>query len=161
MNCEDVVAILEVSDPARAPHPARLRDHLTRCAPCRERYPDVVWLFEACDAERPVRVPALPVPRETSRFKVGWAAAAAVVLIAAWFGWQAVKGTERHAETDRTTVRPIRPAVAEVRGHLGGDLGTVSYRTVTIDRGHRQGSLTMTEVLPLSRPMSAAGETRP
>jgi len=161
MDCKDVAAILEVSDPARAPHLARLRDHLTSCSACREGYPDVVWLLEACDAERPVRVPALAGPRETSRFKVGWAAAAAVALIAAWLGWKAVNGTERHAETDRTTARPTRPAVAAVRGHLGGDLGTVSYRTVIMDRGHRQGSLTMTEVLPLSRPMSASGETGP
>jgi hypothetical protein len=165
MNCEDVAAILEVSDPARAPDPARLRDHLNGCSPCRERYPDVVWLLEARDDERPVRVPAPAVPRETLRVKVGWAAAAAVVLVAGWLGWQAVKGTEkpteRPTETDRTTGAPPAAAAAAVREYVGGDLGTVSYRTVTIDRGHRYESLTMTGVLPLSRPARRSGERRP
>jgi len=161
MNCSEVADILEVRDPARAPCPGGLRDHLKSCARCREEYPELVWLFEARDAEAAVRTPTVALPRKASRFRVRWGAAAAILLVAVWLGWQAFTSRERRPDTDRLAENPTRPAAVADRGVLSGDLGTVSYCTVTVDRGHRQESLTMADVLPDLTPASNVGERSP
>ncbi|MBN1320031.1 MAG: hypothetical protein JXA87_04230 [Thermoleophilia bacterium] len=147
MNCSEVSALLALQDPARAPDVRQLGDHLTDCARCRNQYPELAWLLEVRPADRPVRVPVFAPPLRSAWISARWLAAA-VLLTAGWFGWDMFSGADRHPEPHHPDTRPPIPAATTDRGFVAGDLGTVSYRSITIHRGHRNEAVTMTGVLP-------------